>query len=486
MRKRSLLSLALLAVAAVPFALYGCTSVKKEAADGAAIEEGTVDPAAWGKLYPAQYEAWQKTAEPSAPGASKYKRGFEAGGERRDKLDEYPFLALLYNGWAFGTEYNEPRGHAYMLVDQHEVDHGRVKAGGSCLTCKTPYAPALQKQMGQDYFSKPYDEVHARIPVKEAMLGVACVDCHNSRDMSLKISRGFTLGVALKELGVDERNLSRGEKRTLVCAQCHVTYSIPKDGAMKSTNVYFPWQGSNWGNIPIENIIRQIRSNPANLEWTQSVTGFKVGFIRHPEFELFSRNSVHWQAGVSCADCHMPPVKAGTQQVSDHRVTSPLKDGMKACLQCHSETPQALRDKVIAIQDRSVSQLIRAGYATAAVAKLFETTHKARAAGTAIDQALYDQAKEAYLEAFYRVVFIGAENSTGFHNPPETLRVLTDAAAYAAKADALLRQALARGGAAVPAVVDLELPRYLNDRGTKHLDFNPAHEIKDPLAGRNG
>jgi nitrite reductase (cytochrome c-552) len=130
--------------------------------------------------------------------------------------------------------------------------------------------------------------------------------------------------------------------------------------------------------------------------------------------------------------------------------------------------------------------LIRAGYATATVAKLFETTHKARANGAAIDQALYDQAKDAYLEAFYRVVFIGAENSTGFHNPPETLRVLQDAAAHAAKADALLRQALVKAGVAVPAVVDLELPKYLNDRGMKHLNFNPAHEVRDPLAGRNG
>lgn len=485
MRKSNLLALAMLALTAVPFVLYGCASLKRGAADGTAIDEGTVDPAAWGKLYPVQYEAWKKTAEPSAPGASKYKRGYETGGARYDKLDEYPFLALLYNGWAFGAEYNEPRGHAYMLVDQHEVDHGRVKAGGSCLTCKTPYAPALQQRMGRDYFAKPYDEVHARIPRDQAMLGVACIDCHNSRDMSLKISRGFTLGVALRALGRDEKTLTRQEMRTLVCAQCHVTYSIPKDAAMKSTDVYFPWQGSTWGDIPVENIIRQIRSNPANLEWTQSVTGFKMGFIRHPEFELYSKKSAHWMAGVSCADCHMPPVKAGEGQVSDHQVTSPLKNGMKACRQCHEESPQAMRDKVIAIQDRAVSQLIRSGYATATVAKLFEIANKTKGTGKTIDLALYDQAKDAYLEAFYRVVFIGAENSVGFHNPPETERVLSDAAAYAGKADRLLREALARAGVTVPAVVDLELPKYVNNRGLKHLDFIPAHEIKDPLARRS-
>ena len=57
-------------------------------------------------------------------------------------------MALLFNGWGFGTEYNEPRGHAYMVIDQMDIDQGRVKAGGVCLTCKTPYAPRLRKRDG--------------------------------------------------------------------------------------------------------------------------------------------------------------------------------------------------------------------------------------------------------------------------------------------------------------------------------------------------
>ena len=60
-------------------------------------------------------------------------------------------MALLFNGFGFGVEYNEPRGHAYMVIDQLDIDAGRVKAGGVCLTCKTPYAPKLEKEMGVDY-----------------------------------------------------------------------------------------------------------------------------------------------------------------------------------------------------------------------------------------------------------------------------------------------------------------------------------------------
>ena len=118
---------------------------------------------------------------------------------------------------------------------------------------------------------------------------------------------------------------------------------------MHSVNVFFPWQGSKWGDITVENIIKKIRSDESYKEWKQNVTGFKMGFIRHPEFELFSNNSVHWKAGVSCADCHMPNTRVGFNEVSDHRVMSPLKNDMKACAQCHTESPELLKSQVIAI-----------------------------------------------------------------------------------------------------------------------------------------
>jgi nitrite reductase (cytochrome c-552) len=196
---------------------------------------------------------------------------------------------------------------------------------------------------------------------------------------------------------------------------------------------------------------------------------------------MYSNNSVHWQAGVSCADCHMPYTKVGSQKASDHRIMSPLKNDMKACQQCHTETPEWLKAQVFAIQDRAASIFIRSGYATATVAKLFEMTHKAQAEGKTIDQALYDQAKDHYLEAFYRVLYFGAENSVGFHNPTEAMRILGDAALQAGQAEALLRQALTAGGIAVPAKIDLELSKYTDNRGAKKLMFKPEQELKDPF-----
>ncbi|RNC67707.1 MAG: ammonia-forming cytochrome c nitrite reductase subunit c552 [Desulfuromonadales bacterium] len=445
------------------------------------IPEGEIDPIVWGKAYPTEYEMWKMTDQPEPPGKSKYKRGFDADRITLDKLSEFPFLALLLNGWGMGVEYNEPTGHANMLRDQLEVDASRVKAGGVCLTCKTPYAPKLQKEMGGEYYRKPFREVLAGIPEQHRTLGVACIDCHDTRDLSLRISREFTLGSALRDMGVDRSTLTRQEMRSLVCAQCHVTYSIPKDREMKSEGLFFPWQGSRWGKITIENIIGRIRSDPAHGEWTQSVTGFRMGFIRHPEFEFFSNNGLHWRARAACSDCHMPFVMVGDRKISDHRIMSPLKNDLKACERCHIGSREWLRKQVFAVQDRTISGFIRAGYATATVAKLFELTHRKQAAGKRIDKTLYDQAKDHYLEAFYRVVFMGAENSVGFHNPTEAMRILGDAASHAARAEALLRQGLAGAGVTVPKKVDLQLEKYLNKRGSKKLMFKPELRVKDPL-----
>ncbi|WP_028323829.1 ammonia-forming cytochrome c nitrite reductase subunit c552 [Desulfatirhabdium butyrativorans] len=460
--------------------LNGCSPPQKaEPVKTASIPDNAYDPAVWGKVYPLEYDSYMATKDPKPP-LSKYKKGFDTDKIIYDKLSEFPFMALLFNGWGFGVEYNEPRGHYYMLIDQLEVDPSRVKAGGACLTCKSPYVPQLMQEMGSHYYSDPYLDVHAKIPKEAQKLGVACINCHNNQDMSLKIHQP-PLKKALAELGLDYATQPRQEMRSLVCAQCHVTYIVPKDADNKSTNVFFPWQGSKLGDIPVENIIKVLRSDPSHGEWKQAVTGFKFGFIRHPEFEFFSRNSVHWMAKVACADCHMPYMRVGANKISSHNVMSPLKDDMKACQQCHTESPAWLKEQVIAIQDRTVSLLNRAGYSCAVTAKVFEQIHRHQNEGKTFDADLYDRAKDLYTEAFYRVIYAGAENSVGFHNPTEMGRILGDAIAMASKAEGLLRQALGKEGIMPASDPQLEMAKYLTARGSKHLNFNPAFEFKDPF-----
>ncbi|MBI5209980.1 MAG: ammonia-forming cytochrome c nitrite reductase subunit c552 [Elusimicrobia bacterium] len=462
-------------------ACWACSPPEAGPVQAVKVAPGEIEPSEWAKAWPLHYLGWGMTREPGPAGKSRYKRGWD-GRKTFDRLSEYPYLALLFNGWGLGVEYNEPRGHAWMLEEQVEhVDRSRLKAGGVCLSCKSPYASRLAKELGRDYYARPFDEVRARIPAKHRLLGVSCSDCHREDDASLRFDRDFTLGVALRAIGKDPAKLHPQEMRSLVCAQCHATFSIPKDKEKRSVGLFFPWQGGRWGRIPVETVIANARRNP---EWTQAVTGFPMGFIRHPEFELFSYDSAHWNAGAACPDCHMPYAKAGARKISDHRIMSPLKNGLRGCLPCHSQTADELRERVFAAQDRTVSLLDRAGFAAATAAKLFELCHREQAKRgglPGLDAALYARAKEFYEQAFYRLAFIGTENSAGFHNPAEALRVLGDAVAFAGKAEALLRQALAGAGVKAPAKVDLELSRCLDGRGERKLGFDLSVEIKDPF-----
>jgi nitrite reductase (cytochrome c-552) len=336
------------------------------------------------------------------------------------------------------------------------------------------------QEMGEHYFKDPYLDVHAKIPQAFQRTGVMCIDCHDNKTMNPQLSR-WTLQNALKDIGVDHKQLSRQDARSAVCAQCHVTYIVKKDTEGKSTAVFFPWQGSKPGDISVENIIKVIKSDPLHGEWVQGVTGFKVGFIRHPEYEFFTAQSVHSKAGVACADCHMPYTRVGANKISDHDVSPPTKKDMRACQQCHSQSPDWLRDQVYAIQDRTTSMMNRSGYALAVSAKLFELAHKAQKDGKQLDKAQYDKAKDLYLEALYRVIFIGAENSVGFHNPSEAGRITTDATAFAMKCEGILRQMLAKAGVDVPVDINLEIAKYINERGVKKLKFKPEFEFKDPF-----
>ncbi|MFH0937894.1 MAG: hypothetical protein V1899_01195 [Planctomycetota bacterium] len=61
------------------------------------------------------------------------------------------------------------------------------------------------------------------------------------------------------------------------------------------------------------------------------------------------------------------------------------------------------------------------------------------------------------------------------------MRIPGDSTAFAMKAEALLRQAPTKGGEEVPRTVNLELDKYLNERGKKKLMLREGVEFKDPF-----
>ncbi|MFW5861196.1 MAG: ammonia-forming cytochrome c nitrite reductase subunit c552 [Spirochaetota bacterium] len=478
-KKIAYISLAVILVIIFIFVISdGCAPDRPEMVQVIEIPDDAYGTEEWAKVYPLEYESWKKTKDPRPAGKSFYKKGWDTDKVVYDKLSEYPFMALLFNGWGFGIEYNEPRGHWYMRIDQDEIDPSRVGAGGVCLNCKSPYMDHLAEKHGKEFLHMEWEKAIAKIPEEHRDLGSTCYDCHNNEDMSLRTNRVvFTEG--LERIG--RKEFTRQEMRSLVCAQCHVTYNIQKDRDMKSVGIEHPWAGSSWGNISMENIIAYIKNKKNIKEWTQSVTGFKLAYIRHPEFEFFTRQSEHFNAGVACADCHMPYKVVGGSKISDHNVMSPLKDDLHACAKCHPQSKDRLREQVKAIQDRTVSLLLRAGYQVSVTAKIFEQVHQNEKKGIKIRNNLYARAKDFYQEAFYRVLYIGAENSIGFHNPTEAGRILGDAVNFAARAEALLRQGLAQKGIQVAEYPSLDLSKYLDNRGVRKLDFKPEQEFEDPF-----
>lgn len=476
--RRAIVTIIWLAVLAAFAAtlLVGCaTPPRPEPAEIKPAPDST-DPKDWATLYPVEYKQWLATSEPRPADKSKYKKGYDAG-YTFDKLSELPFMPVLFKGWGFGIEYNEPRGHWWMLRDQQSVDHARVKAGGACLTCKSPSSDKLYKQYGEKLMSMPYEESLTLLPKGQEQLGVSCIDCHDNETMSLRSPR-WTMDRALDDIGLTDPNPQ--QQRIIVCGQCHCTYSVmKKDG--KSVNVDFPWKGGVWGDISVEDIIENLESDPARKEWVQAVTGFKVGFIRHPDVEFFTDGSVHYNAGLGCPDCHMPYKTIDGVKTADHNIMSPLKSDMRACVKCHPEDPAELKSQVLQIQDRNVSMLADTGYTVAANAKLFELVNSKLATQSAEIKPEYDRAKEYYLQAFYRTVYMGAENSMGFHNPSEGGRILRDAMAHSNRSAAILRQLCAKNGIAVPDEIDLELGKYLTDRGEKELGYVKDQLLNDPF-----
>jgi len=125
---------------------------------------------------------------------------------------------------------------------------------------------------------------------------------------------------------------------------------------------------------------------------------------------------------VACADCHMPYMRDGASKVSDHWVRSPLLNVNRACQNCHRAEERELLGRVDAIQSRNFELLERGGKA---IVDLIDTIILAKAAGVSAEALA--PALDFQRKAQWRLDFIAAENSMGFHAPQEAARVLGEA-----------------------------------------------------------
>jgi nitrite reductase (cytochrome c-552) len=185
--------------------------------------------------------------------------------------------------------------------------------------------------------------------------------------------------------------------RSFACGQCHVEYYFKGPGKV----VTYPWANG----LKVEEI-EAYYEREGFTDWAHAETGNKVLKAQHPEFEVWSQG-VHARAGVACADCHMPYERVGALKVSDHWVRSPLLNLNRACQPCHAVPEKELESRVLAIQDRHHALLQRAARAT-----------------TDMLDAIGAAAAVQHRKAQWRLDFVAAENSMGFHAPQELARIL--------------------------------------------------------------
>jgi nitrite reductase (cytochrome c-552) len=228
------------------------------------------------------------------------------------------------------------------------------------------------------------------------------------------------LDEALKAQGKDWRTFTRQEMRTVVCANCHVEYYFKGEGKYLT----FPWEGG----TKIEQIIAYYDADNFK-DWEHQDAKTPMLKAQHPDFELYTADSTHYKNGVACADCHMPYVRDGAAKFSTHDVHSPLLNPQQACGQCHTDTDVAVQ-RVKVIQDNTFEAMGRAEDAlVAAIAAI-----KAAAATPGVDSAKLDEARKLHRTSQMMWDFVSAENSMGFHNPTEALRILGASADLARQA----------------------------------------------------
>jgi nitrite reductase (cytochrome c-552) len=383
----------------------------------AEIAEMEPDSSKWGVNYPNQYSTLLKTETNNT-------RTIHGGSEKYSKLEEDPRLLDLFAGYGFSKEYNEDRGHLNSLTDVREIKRVGEKTAGTCYSCKSSDNPRLWDEIGMAEFDRTlFKDLGQHIDQP-----IGCANCHEAGTMRLVVTNP-ALDEALKAQGKDWKTFTRQEMRTVVCANCHVEYYFAGEGAYLT----FPWSDG----TRIEEI-SQYYAELGFKDWEHPQSGAPMIKMQHPEYELFTADSTHYKAGVACADCHMPYTRDGAAKFSTHDVQSPLLNAETACGACHTDVGY-VTTRVATIQQQVRETMDASEDAITAAIQAIQ----AAAEAPDVDTAVLTEARDLHREAQLRWDFIAAENSMGFHNPEESLRILAVATDLARQAQ--LKAVLAAG-----------------------------------------
>ncbi len=409
------------------------------------VTEDDTDPQKWGINWPREYDSYKKTAITTST-----RFGGHGGSEAMptEKIERDPWLKRMFLGYAFSIDYRDRRGHAYMLEDQEKTQRLTKPQTGSCLHCHASVMPLFRKlgngdaMLGmQEIYKSSYQDMNKMLHDMGNAHPVSCVDCHDPKTMQLRITRpGLLDGIqklaasnapapylpSIEQWRKGDRkqnynpntDASRTEMRAMVCGQCHVEYYCSNKSPLT-----FPW-GNGLKAEEIETFWNNTKFSDETqfFDYAHKESGAKLLKAQHPEFELWSQG-VHARSGVACADCHMPYMRDGATKVSDHWVRSPLLNISRACQTCHKFSEQEIKERVDLIQERNYQLMQRAAKALMDQLDAIQAATNEGATDTQLAKT-----REFQRMAQWRLDFIAAENSMGFHAPQESARILGEAA----------------------------------------------------------
>ena len=443
-----------------------------------------LDPALCGGCHKAQYQSFFTV---STEGGARKEKGVPAG--------RSPMQDKLLAGHGFTFEHNEPRGHAFMVVDQFTVDRfqgGRFQlknrwkdinrtgktwdlledkgaatklpesamAGNpTCMQCKTSDNILKVKFMGDKDLRAKWDRTSNVVDVAKSIDNlVGCIHCHDPHGTQPRVVRDALIqaiereGAAnifakngktdlkvidfrgFRKIGVMTKTDSR-----MMCAQCHVEYNC-NTGKQWSDGKDVGYADQRTNHFPLKNAA-QLLAHYKKLDFydfKHAVTGARLIKMQHPEAEAFA-GSVHDRAGVQCHQCHMPKQKGKDGKLfSAHNVLRPLADVKASCLTCHpKDKADEKRYEIETIRNYVKGKMRKAEFW---IGRLIDTYAVAKRAG--VDEAILAKARAKHEEAHVLWEFWTAENSDGFHNVDLARETLTGAIKAGKDGVALLNEAI--------------------------------------------
>ena len=353
----------------------------------------------------------------------------EENAEHPDYLEEYPQLKTLYAGYPFSYDYDEARGHTYVIDDVTATDRlHKMQADGTlapeifqkanCFTCKTPVMTAIVNETDGAAYSWTFEQMQNLV----ADVPLSCYTCHGDTPGEITITHTYlTASVGDNFNQIDGANLA--------CGQCH--------------NEYFFMPGTNSTTLPHNSLasmhpdqMLEYFNNDQSIlkteedgskvpfyDYKNKISGVMVIKVQHPELETFlGEGSVH-RGKFTCADCHMSRNLEGQNgtTLANHKLTNPQDNEWlveNTCSKCHAN----LEAEITAIQSQVDAR-------TREVADLIVSLHQkigeAKANGATDEQLA--EARSLTRDAQFYWDFVFVENSNGAHNSKLTFYCLDKA-----------------------------------------------------------